>query len=415
MTAVSEKKMEGATLTQNPAPMSERLTFINCSLESFEGPWLSHQQIMSRLARRHAVMYVARENTLDGARSILAGGKSLRSKTRFLAENVNEFRPTALLPRVFFSGALDALSTRLRGQSIRRAARRAGGERRSVLYFWNPHFVDLVGKVGESLSVFHMHDYHPGFAKEGTLEHAKVVDQFKKSLDRADLVVACSEALLHEARAHGRRDARLVENGVDFNTVAGGAAMKVPAELARLPRPIVGHIGRINRKLDMDAIGRIAAERPSWSVVLMGPRTGWPEEYERRFQALLALPNVHYVAGHGWDDLPAYFNAIDVGLMAYRTEGTWMAYGFPLKLWEYFSLGKAVVGSDVRSLRKFSSLLELVTAGEDWVAAVQRAIEQDSEEKRGERADLARRYDWDGRATLIEGLIGEALAAKSRG
>lgn len=415
MTLGADTIIEERPLTVHPIPLAERLTFINCSLESYENPWLSHQQIMSRLAKRHSVMYVTRESSLDDARAALSGGKSMRSKLRFLGPGLHEFRPTALLPRFYFSEGLDRLSSKLRAVTIKRAARQVGGRGRPVLYFWNPHFADLVGKTNEALSVFHMHDYYPGFARKGTAEHARILDDLKTSLDRADVVIACSEALLQEARAFGRKDAKLVENGVDYNVVAGGAAMAVPPEMARLPRPIVGHIGRINRKLDMDAVSRIASERPTWSVVLMGPRTGWPDEYERRFQNLLARPNVHYIEGRGWDDLPAYISALDVGLMAYRTEGTWMAYGFPLKLWEYFSAGKAVVGADVLSLRKFSDLLELVPSGEDWVEAVQRAIDGDNAQKRHDRAALSKTYDWDARATLIEGIIGEALAAKSRG
>ena len=390
----------------------ERLTFINCSMESFENPWLSHQQLMSRLARRHTVMYVTRESSLDEARAALASRQRLRSQLRLLAPNIHELRPTAMLPRFYFSKLLDKVSSTLRARTIRLAAASVGGPRRSVLYFWNPHFIDLVGRARESLSVFHMHDYHPGFAKAGTLAHARVLKNFKRSILESDLVIACSEALLHEAFAHGRKDAKLVENGVDFETVSGGAAMPEPAEFAKMKRPIIGHIGRINRKLEMEAIGRIARARPDWSVVLMGPRTGWPDKYADRFSELLSLPNVHYLPGRGWDQLPAYFNALDVGLMAYRTAGTWMAYGFPLKMWEYFSLGKTVVGSDVMSLRKFSKLLQLVPVDGDWVAAVQTAMDADSPSLRQERKALARQYDWNARAELIERLILEALAAK---
>ncbi len=410
MTTNEEAPHSNATWP-SPSPV-ERLTFINCSMESFENPWLSHQQLMSRLAQRHTVMYVTRESSVDEARDNLAHGRGLRSQLRLLAPNIHELRPTALLPRFYFSKALDAVSTTLRAGSIRRAAERVGGAHRSVLYFWNPHFIDLVGGVGEALSVFHMHDYHPGFAKAGTLAHARVLENFKRSILESDLVIACSEALLHEAYALGRKDAKLLENGVDFNALSSGASMPLPPEFANMKRPIIGHIGRINRKLEMEAIGRIARERPDWSLVLMGPRTGWPEKYEQRFQALLALPNVHYLPARGWDQLPAYFNALDVGLMAYRTEGTWMAYGFPLKTWEYLSLGKVVVGSDVMSLRKFSKHLQLVPTDGDWVGAVQAAMDGDSAERRRERMDLARQYDWNARAQLLEGLINDALAAK---
>ena len=264
----------------------------------------------------------------------------------------------------------------------------------------------------EDLSVFHMHDYYPGFAKKGSLEYFRILDNFKRAILSADLIIACSEALLEEARALGRTDAKLVDNGVDYDKVVSGLGAPIPFELAGLPRPIVGHIGRINRKLEMDAISRMARERPDWSVVLIGPRTGWPDEYERRFQALLTIPNVHYLDGRGWDELPAYFNALDVGLMAYYTEGTWMAYGSPLKVWEYFSIGKPVVSADVLTLRKYPGLLHLVPSGGDWSGAVEAAIKGDTAELRQQRQALARQHGWDSRAQLIEEFISDALTTK---
>ena len=395
------------------AAEAERLTFLNYTPELYEGPRLDHQPVMSRLARRHVVLYVRPDGTMDQLRAALGGAGRLRSQLRELAPGIHELTPSLFLPRVFASEVVDDALARLRTGSVLRAAERLNPGGRKILYYWNPAYGRLVGRMKEELSVFHMHDYYPGFAEKGSREYLRIRDSFRRAMETTDLVIACSQALLHEAHALGRRDAKLVENGVDFEVVARGASMAVPTELASLPRPIVAHIGRINRKLDMEALERMARARPNWSWVLMGPRTGWPEAYERQFQKLLSRQNVHFIPGRGWDELPAYFNAIDVGLMAYRTEGTWMSYGFPLKVWEYFSLGKPVVGADVLSLRQLSGLLRLVPSGGDWVEAVESALTENSASLREQRISMARRFSWDSRAATIESLIHDALVFRS--
>lgn len=411
MTPFEESTMLAASQEVPGQPAgTERLTILNYTPEHFDGPRLDHQPVMTRLARRHVVLYVRPDGTMDELRAALRGPGRLRSQLRELGPGMHELTPSLFLPRVFASDAVDSLMARLRTGSVLRAAERLNPGGRKILYFWNPMFCRLIGRMKEDLSVFHMHDYYPGFAEKGSREYHHIRDNFRRAIETADLVIACSQALLHEAHALGRRDAKLVENGVEFDVVARGASMPAPPELASLPRPIVAHIGRLNRKLDMDAIEGMASARPSWSWVLMGPRTGWPDAYERRFKKLLQRQNVHFIAGRGWDELPAFFNAIDVGLMAYRTEGTWMSYGFPLKVWEYFSVGKPVVGADVLSLRQLSGLLRLVGPGGDWVAAVESALSDDTPELRQERVSLARRFSWDSRVDMIEHLIHDALA-----
>ena len=53
-------------------------------------------------------------------------------------------------------------------------------------------------------------------------------------------------------------------------------------------------------------------------------------------------------------------NAFDVGIMNYQTAGTWTAYGFPLKMFEYMAAGLPVVGTALPSIRKFGSLIQIV-------------------------------------------------------
>ncbi|MBV9080538.1 MAG: glycosyltransferase [Elusimicrobia bacterium] len=404
----SRQSLEGKT-----SGSTDKFTIVSCSVEPFEGPWLAHQPLMNQMSLNgHRVAYVLQEKTVDEAVLAMVKGGSWRGRVRPIQRGLFEVTPGLLYPRIYRSGALDEISTRLRAAALRRILSRVAPGRR-ILYLWNPHFAPLIGQVGEELSVFHCHDYYPAFYREGSSERRVIERKFWKTVERADIVLATSDALYDQIRSRRTVGVHLLENGVDFDRIRGGVDEAVPEELRGLPHPIVAYVGRVNRKVDIDALVDIAQRRPKWSVVLMGPRTGWPRECEERFKNFCELPNTRYIEGQTPSRLPAYMGAIDVGLMNYVTEGTWTSFGFPLKMLEYFALGKPAVGTELPSLRKYQDIAKLVPEDGDWVAAVEEVWTNDTPQMRNKRIAFARERDWSERARSVENFLAEALEQKS--
>src|SRR5262249_52004578 len=110
---------------------------------------------------------------------------------------------------------------------------------------------------------------------------------------------------------------------------------------------------------------------------------------------LCGLANVHYLGHRSVRDVPAYVGHMDVCLMCYaRTDYT--RYIFPLKLHEYLASGRPVVGSDIRTLRDYSSSVRIARDVEGWCAAIEASLapEERSAERIEARRRVARAYDW---------------------
>jgi glycosyltransferase involved in cell wall biosynthesis len=238
---------------------------------------------------------------------------------------------------------------------------------------------------------------------------------YDEAIRASDIVIACGQALFDDAvEARGSADGvHLIENGVFFDVLRGGADKVVPRELQGLPHPIVAYVGRINKTVDLETLGNIARARPGWSVVVMGPKVGWTEKYEETFRRLLSLPNFRYVEGRPASEIGAYLNAIDVGLISYANDGI-KDFRFPLKMVEYFSFGKPVVSVDLSSIQRFVPLVRMVKTEAEWVPAIEEALASDSAERRAARIDAARSMDWSEKAREILGLIDRALAQRGR-
>jgi teichuronic acid biosynthesis glycosyltransferase TuaH len=138
--------------------------------------------------------------------------------------------------------------------------------------------------------------------------------------------------------------------GADPKVVLPGCVIskQVPraAGLPDLPRPVVGLVGQLSERVDIEALGALA--EAGISLVIVGPLD--PRWSDPRFDALISRPNVHYTGPVPAPEVPAYLAAFDIGLTPYR-DIQFNRTGFPLKTLEYLGAGIPAVSADLPSAR----------------------------------------------------------------
>ncbi|MDG4786344.1 glycosyltransferase [Micromonospora sp. WMMD1102] len=219
------------------------------------------------------------------------------------------------------------------------------------------------------------------------------------AVSAADLVLASSSAL--PARLpDARRSPVLLANGCDpeLFTPDGPVA---PA-LAGLPRPILGYLGTIDtRALDGELVAALAAARPEWTVLLVGPST------RAGLAPLRGLPNVRLWPAVPFAEAPDLVRGFDVGIIPYRIGGL-IDYVHPKKCYEFLATGRPVVATRLPALRELSAPVRLAATAARFVAAVEeelatawcpRAI--------AERRAAAVPHSWDSRGALLRDLVTE--------
>ena len=112
--------------------------------------------------------------------------------------------------------------------------------------------------------VYDAHSLTPDWTEELAEFEARLIE-------RADLVVGFSREMLDLLPGEGPNKGYVLPTGVDVELFAEADMVDVPADLACVQRPRVGYVGRINQKLDMALIVRLAERDLRRQWVFVGP------------------------------------------------------------------------------------------------------------------------------------------------
>jgi teichuronic acid biosynthesis glycosyltransferase TuaH len=300
-----------------------------------------------------------------------------------------------VLPGKSRNGVVHVTDALIRRQ-LRAAKKALDGHTRAVLTVaTRPGF----GDFDERVRVFWARDDYAAGAALMNLPVGRVERDELRMARSADLVIAVSSALEHRWTQRGRPTV-FIPNGCDARGLADVDAAGWPADVT-LPGPILGVVGTLGERLDLDLLERVADE--GHSLLLVGAKQkSFPAD---RLLALSRRPNVCWVGPKAYAELPSYLRAIDVGLVPYQ-DSAFNRASFPLKTLEYLAAGRSVVTTDLPASRWLNTQLIRVAAGDAFLAAVDDAI-QEARASRGqsivkqERRAFAAQHDWSQRAKDI--------------
>lgn len=374
------------------------LRIVAFALNPWDGQWMNRQQILSRLARFHRIIYT------NGLWRIWDRNLQAHRQSRPWGcfedrQGVHLDQPPRWLLRWPGRALWEAVVGRLAARRWR-AKLDEFGSGPVVAYVFHPSFLEAAQSLKPDLLVYHAYDMFsraPGWNAE--LEAAQT-----RLLQSSHLVIASSEPIRAALQPLTANPVVCVPNGVDAEAFMAGAELAEPADLAPIPHPRLGYVGTLNRKVDFPLIAELATREPTWHFVLLGPRGSLDELTASALQRCADLPNVHILPARPVQQLPACMAALDVGLMCYRKD-TWMEYGYPLKLHEYLASGLPVVCTPLESIKDFRGAIEIAEGTDGWHAALSRMLRGETPSTREDRQAVARENTWDIRVERISELL----------
>ena len=242
--------------------------------------------------------------------------------------------------------------------------------------------------------VYDCMDDHSGW----NIETAQMMLDYETRLaEQADLVLA--SALPIQQRLERVSQPLLVPNGCDANLFATASeANNVLAGV--LPRPIIGYYGALSSGwFDTALLCALAARRPDWSFVTIGPTDTEVAE------ALDALPNVLQLGTVEYKDLPRYAADFDVAIIPFLVNDLTRATD-PVKLYEFFAADKPVVATPMPELYQYQGLLSIAATPDEFESAITDFLENPGNSS--ERVRIGFEASWDHRIDLFEPAIAEA-------
>src|ERR687884_2245600 len=213
--------------------------------------WYHHPHSKNHLMRRFAragnrVVFV---NSISmglpglGSKALLRRvARKLRSYSklaRTTEEGITAVSPAAL--PFYGSRAARAANRRLLAAQVGRLARARGLER-PILWVAIPTAAEMIGRLDESLVVYHVSDKYDENSMDHATDPAAIRRLHEYAIERADLIFYSGRKLLEEA-TRGRERSYLLEQAVDFEhwSRVGSGGLEVAAAVARIPRPRLGY------------------------------------------------------------------------------------------------------------------------------------------------------------------------------
>lgn len=265
----------------------------------------------------------------------------------------------------------------------------AQGCRKIIVYLWRPNFKVALDLMDYDLSCYHIDDDYTLLDSDQELQ--ELIETEREIASRVDQVFVTSPGLLAK-KGKFNPHTLFVPNGVDYDLFA--TPWTEPEDLAPIPHPRVGYVGMIKKQLNLPLLLDLARRNRDLSFVLVGPRR-LHEEVNSFITELLRLPNVYILGPKPLEALPRYQQHMDVSVLCYKVnEYTDCVY--PLKLHQYLASGTPIIGSRIRSLVDFVSVLDIADSLDEWDLCIKNVLLRvnDFEGKSVKRREIAKQYDW---------------------
>ena len=330
------------------------MTDIVCFAKDWDDDPTSNTHVMRLLARRHRVLWL---NSIGMRTPRLASGRDLGRLARKLRSALGGARQAAPglwvaspivlpLPHSRIASALNRVLLRVTVAALRRRL----GMRRFQLWTFLPNAVDYVGRLGESLVVYYCVD---DWLHAAGFDGPRLRAMEQTLCQRADLVFATAHGLVATLRAWNP-ETHLAPHGVDHAHFARALdpATAMAPEVARLPRPVLGVIGLIDERVDLELVAALARARPAWSIAIVG-RTAVETG------ALARQPNVHFLGRQPYARLPEFCRGFAAGLIPFRVND-YTRHVNPIKLREYLSAGLPVVATALPEVARYAEWCRVV-------------------------------------------------------
>lgn len=339
--------------------------------------WQRPQQIFSRLARDHCILFL--EDPLwEQPRTELYVTEPCSNVVRVI--------PAFSTPACPVDEYCEKLIPLLR-EALRSHALMAGRFEKPIQWFYSPMTAPVMLDKLEAVSiVYDCMDELANFR----FAPADIGERERMLLSKAN-VVFTGGYQLYQSKLPYHSNIHFYGCGVDVAHFgkARQAETQVPAEVANLPRPILGYFGVIDERIDYQLLERLAEALPHASVVMVGPFAKIDEH------AIPKYPNIHWLGQRSYAELPSLVKSYDVCLMPFAINDA-TRYINPTKTLEYMAAGRPIVSTPVPDVvRNFAPIVEVAETHDDFIAAVDRATSAPDAARVQAGIERASRESWD--------------------
>jgi UDP-galactopyranose mutase len=275
-----------------------------------------------------------------------------------------------------------------------------------LTWYYTPMAMEFTGTLDPSVVVYDCMDELSAFAGA---PRSMLINE--EALFRTADLVFTGGASLYESKRKQHGNVHLFPSSVDKEHFAQArTALAEPADQQSIPKPRIGYAGVIDERMDIELLRQVAAARPDWHFVFLGPVVKISPDL------LPQAPNIHWLGMKPYADLPAYFSGWDIGFLPFAlNEAT--RFISPTKTPEYLSAGLHVISTPIRDVVTPYGQLGLVSiagTADEFVAAAEKIFEGSSDPSwQSNVKTFLDRMSWDRTWREMDQLIEGVLSSKT--
>ncbi|MEF7556887.1 glycosyltransferase [Bacillus thuringiensis] len=261
-----------------------------------------------------------------------------------------------------------------------------------LLYFDNGLQNYLLDFISYKKSVFRMADKNSGFSNS-TKALEKAETKLSQSVDR---VLYTAHTLEDHVNSLKPKDTLYFPNGVNLAHFL--EKKEQPVEYKSIDKPIIVYVGAIEEWFDFNLFNEMAKRMSDFAFVVIGP-----DKLAKQY--INEIENVHILGRRSYDQLPAYLQHANVGIIPFNVKeyAHLLDYVNPLKLYEYMVSGIPVVSSKWKELELINSPAQLAENLDQFIDAIKEVARDMDKEK---YISFAKQHSWTSR---VDNLLAEVL------
>ena len=271
-----------------------------------------------------------------------------------------------------------------------------------ISWYYTPMALEFTSQLQPKLVIYDCMDELSAFK----FAPPELKKREKELLAKADLVFTGGHSIYEAKKAH-HHNIHPFPSSIDKDHF--GQARHIitePADQQHIPHPRFGFFGVVDERFDIEMLGEVAAKKPDWHFVIVGPVVKIDP------QTLPRQNNIHYLHGKDYKDLPGYLSGWDVAIMPFAiNEST--KYISPTKTPEYLAGGKPVISTPIKDVVEpygKNKLVHIVKDADAFIAAGEVELSNNDKQVWLDKADAFIKNDswnntWSKMMQLIENTL----------
>lgn len=268
-----------------------------------------------------------------------------------------------------------------------------------LVWSYYPLEIGYLSRLSADLKVFDAVDdwsLHASYQKQALA----LKRNYKKIDASADLIFTVTEEL--KSLFSNKEKVFCLPNAADLKHYQKEFTV-LNRDIGDLPHPIIGYLGTIQDRLDLDLIDFLAKKNPASSIVLVGPV--WHESIKEK---LAINANVRFLGKKSYDEAPMYISQFDVAIVPHKTDAFSKTTN-PMKIFDYLACGKPVVSTLSADLSIFGNLIYAANDYEEFNKMISRCLDEDKEINALKRREFVSEHSWQKRVEKMLEIIYQKL------